>query len=172
MNKIVFIVLLAITSLTVAGQSSIYDFTLTSASGSTIDFNNYRGKKILIVNTASQSEQANQLALLQQLYTQYGTSLVVIAIPSNDFSNELKTNSEIASSYNVTFPIAAKSSITGSGIIPLYSWLTKKTQNGFLNTEMKTDFQKFLISSTGTLIGVFSGDIKPNSRFITSAITQ
>jgi glutathione peroxidase len=170
MNKIIFSLLFSI-SIAAKAQSSIYDFKLPSANGAEINFNDFRGKKILIVNTASLSEYAGQLAQLEQLYQQYKNSgFVIVAVPSNDFTNETKTNGEIASSYSVTFPVAAKASVTGSGIIPLYVWLTKKVQNGVVNNEIITDFQKFVIDSDGKFLGAFGSTILPNSRFITSLL--
>lgn len=151
----------------VKAQSSIYDFQLLSVNGYTINLNAYQGKKILIVNTASLSEHASQLQELEQLYQQYKDSgLVVIAIPSNDFTNEAKSNTEINASYGVSFPVAVKTSVTGSSISPLYVWLTKKERNNVSNSEVKTDFQKYLIGGDGKLVGTFSSAIKPKSRFI------
>lgn len=177
MNKSFFIVLLLIIVTGVKAQNSIYDFKIPSVTGDTIDFNSFRGKKILIVNTASESDQASQLAALEQLYQQYkGSGLVVVALPSNDFSNEMRSDAQLSTTYRtnlqLTFPIAKKVSVAGSDIAPLYSWLTKKSKNDFLNSEVKGDFQKYLINSQGKLVSVFSSDIKPLSRFVVGAIKQ
>lgn len=177
MHKLVFVLSLSLIVLTVRAQSSIYDFKIPSITGTEIDFNNFRGKKILIVNTASESGQASQLAELEQLFQRYKDSgLVVIAFPTNDFSNEIKSNSDInaeyQTDYHISFPIGAKLSVGGSSIAPIYNWLTKKTFNGLVNSEVRADFHKFLIDENGKLASVFSSEIKPLSRFIVGAIKQ
>ncbi|HVG15974.1 MAG TPA: redoxin domain-containing protein [Chitinophagaceae bacterium] len=175
MNKAILSVLMILMCSFLKAQSSIYDFQLTAVDGTTINFNDFRGKKILIVNTASHNtNEADQLVELEQLYQQFKDSgLVVIAIPSNDFDNEKKSNAQIKvnyhSNYNISFPILAKASNKGNAPSPLLKWLTKKNQNGRMDNHLKKDFQKFLINSNGTLIGVYT-NWRPLSRVIVGAI--
>jgi len=155
---------------------SIYSFSVTDTQGGNINLNNYQHKAILIVNIATgNSSRVSQLAGLQQLQQQYAGNLVVIGFPSNSFGNETRSNTEIQqfcqSNYGVSFPLAAKGSVDSTGIQPLFYWLTTKAENGNLDTRVKGDFQKFLIDSDGTLVGVFSGTVLPNDNELISAIT-
>lgn len=174
MYKMIFFLLLTLATFTTRAQNSIYDFKVNSVDGIEIDFNDFRGKKILIVNTASQGEQADQLAELEQLYQQFKDSgLVIVAFPTDDFSNEIRSNEQIKvsyqSNYSISFPIAAKGSVKGAGISPLYSWLTRKVQNGLMNTEIDQDFEKFLINGNGNLVGAYKF-WRPMSPVIVGAI--
>lgn len=145
-------------------QDSIYDYRITSVSGQVIDFNDFRGKLIMIVNTASGSErnkQLQQLDTLSQLFLAKG--LVVVAFPSNDFSNEEKTNTELQSfaGNHPSFFVAEKSSVKGQSISPLFRWCTKKMYNGSLDTEVRGDFQKFIINREGKIMAIYSGIVSP-----------
>ena len=155
--------------------ASIYGFQVNDVDGNTINIADYQGKKILLVNIATGSQRVNQLAGLQQLQQQYGDSLVVIAFPSNSFGHESRTNSEIGqfcrNNYGVTFRIAEKKDVTGSGIQPVYNWFAQASENGVMNGIVGSDFQKFLIGKNGALIGVFSPSVNPLDSLITNAIT-
>jgi glutathione peroxidase len=156
--------------------TGIYDFSLPSAQGvEPIHLSDYQGKKILIVNTASSSEQANQYTQLEELYEKYSDSLVVIAVPSNSFGNEQGSDSAIynhlVDTYGVTFPVAGQTEVAGDSTCQLYQWLTQKALNGAIDTKVKTDFQKFLVDSDGQLIGVFAASVDPMSSDIQDAIT-
>jgi glutathione peroxidase len=146
--------LIALSSLAL---TSIYSLQFTDTEGNNVNMSSYQGKKILLVNIATESPKASQLAGLQQLHQQYGDSLVIIAFPSNSFGNEEKTNSEIKlfcqSNYGVTFKIAAKNSVSGSGIQSIYTWLGDINLNGSMNGTVGGDFQKFLVNKEGVLIG-------------------
>lgn len=156
-------------------QTSIYSNKVTGIAGGEIDFNDFRGKKILVVNIASGSPRAGQLAELQQLHEQHGDSLVIIGFPSNSFDNESKSNTEIAawcqSQYGVTFLLAAKAPVKGESVQPFYAWLTTKAENGVFGNAIKSDFQKYLFDSEGNAIGVFSGALSPLNYQLTNAIT-
>jgi glutathione peroxidase len=155
--------------------NGIYDFTLPSAGGGIINLSDYQGKKILIVNTAGNSENAIQYAKLQQLYEKYKDSLEVIAVPSNSFGNEQSDDSilfdHVSIEYGVTYPVASKTEVAGDSTCGLYQWLTHRALNGVMDNSIHTDFQKFLIDGSGNLTGVFSASVDPLSPELQEAIT-
>lgn len=168
-------ILITAIALSLFSTTSIYDITVSGANGTTIDFNAFRNKKILIVNIATGSEYAYQLAALQQLQEQYQDSVVVIAFPSNSFGHESRDNTAIdefcRTQYGVTFPIAAKGEVKGTAIQTAYGWLTRQSENSVLDSDVKSDFQKYLLDSHGELIGVFIGQVSPLDPQIVSNIT-
>jgi glutathione peroxidase len=154
---------------------SIYSFMVPSVDdGAMINFNNYRGKKILIVNTASNSSQAYQLSQLQELYEQHQDSVVIIAFPSNSFGKESRSDAQLKAymrdTLGITFPVAAKSNITGANANMVFKWLANKNQNEVLNAKLVTDFQKFLVNGKGNIVGVFDSSTGPLSSRIQDAI--
>jgi glutathione peroxidase len=154
--------------------NTIYDFHIPAANGSIINFSNYQGKKILIVNTALNSKYTYQLQALQQLYNLYKDSLVVIAVPSDSFENEPNDDSTIAgimaSMFNVSFTVAAKIEVSGPDTDSLYLWLTQKNQNGALDNVIHGDFTKYLINESGQLIGMFQPSVEPLDEELQNAI--
>jgi glutathione peroxidase len=156
--------------------SSIYSKQIEDINGATHSVSEFQGKKILIMNIATNSPFVSQLAGLQQLHQQHGDSLVILVFPSNSFGNEPRTNSEIKdfcqNQFGATFFLAAKSSVTGSTIHPLYSWLTQQSENGVMDQAVRGDFQKYLISGDGHLIGVFAGSVNPLSEQIQDALND
>jgi glutathione peroxidase len=155
---------------------SIYSISSTDINGEQFNFSDFQGKKILIVNTASNSRYVGQYAALEQLYQQYKDSLIVIVFPSNSFGNETGDNAAIknfvVNNYNAHFLLAGKLDVTGSSQAPIYHWLTQQSQNGMMDNPMLGDFQKFLVDKDGTLIGVFSPVISPMDSSIQNAITN
>jgi len=156
---------------------SIYSLSVADINGGSIRFNQYINKKILVVNTATGNAQANQqLTELQHLYQQQHDSLVIIAFPSNSFGNEPGTNAEIKNfmqaTYGITFPIAAKSWLTGDSANAIYKWFANKQQNDVMNAKTEKDFQKFLIDRNGNIIGRFDSSISPLSSIILNAVQQ
>lgn len=140
--------------------TSIYNYNLPALNGGTINLSSYTGKKILIVNIATQCPTASeQLQELKQLQTQYAATLQIIAIPSNDFNNmEPGTDSSINAalqSYNLNFPVAAKQHVSGNEAHPLFQWLQHKTQNGVMDTRVRWSFTKFLVNAQGQLVTTF-----------------
>lgn len=151
---------------------TIYDFKVPSIDGKTIDFAQFKGKKILIVNTASECGYTPQYEGLQKLYDAYKDKLVIVAFPANNFGGqEPGTNNEIQSfckkNYGVTFPIAAKVSVKGDDIHPLFKWLTNKSENDVMDVTILWNFNKFLIDENGKLIQYFNSNIVPMSKDIT-----
>lgn len=151
---------------------SIHQFKVEALDGGTIDFSEYKGKKILIVNTASQCGFTPQYADLEALYQQYKDKLVIVGFPANNFgAQEPGTNTEIATfcqkNYGVSFPMAAKVSVKGEDIAPIFTYLTKKEHNGVKNTNILWNFTKFLLNEEGILIDTYISTTKPTSSSIT-----
>ena len=161
----------------------IYDFKLKSViDHSVIDLDTYKGKKIMIVNTASKSPYTFQLEQMEKIYRAYQEKLVVIAIPAgDDFGNqEFKTNEQIKDfftyTYSVTFPIAEKSSAVGTIEYPrhpIFSYLIDEARKqGYDDPIVKWNFTKFLLDENGKLIAVFPADVTPTSTDITSYLNN
>lgn len=147
---------------------SIYDFKVDALTGGTIDFSKFKGKKILIVNTASECGFTPQYEGLEKLYEQHKDKLVIVGFPANNFGHqEPGTNEEIATfckkNYGVSFPMAAKISVKGDDMAPIYQWLTMKKYNGYKNSTVKWNFNKYLLNEKGELVGVYGSSTKPLS---------
>jgi glutathione peroxidase len=160
-----------------SAQSTVYSFQLDSIAGSAaINFSAFTGKKILIVNTASLDSNAVQYSELKSLKQLFGDSLVIVAVPSNDFGTEPGPNSEIDSVYTQTstrrFPVSAKISVTGTNTHPLYQWLTQQSLNGVTNSTINKAFFKYLIGKSGTLVAVFHPMVRPLDILIREAIAR
>jgi glutathione peroxidase len=156
---------------------TIYDFKVEGLEGDVIDFSKFKGKKILIVNTASKCGYTPQYGGLQELYTKHKDNLVIVGFPSNDFMNqEPGTNEQIAEfcerNYGVQFPMAAKTTVLGKETAPIYQWLTKKQYNGYMDSKVKWNFQKFLINERGELVGIFYPQTDPLDPEVLKAIDQ
>lgn len=157
--------------------TTIYDFRVPSISGGIIDFASFRGKKILIVNTASLCGFTPQYKELEALYKQHIDKLVIVGFPSNSFlfqdpgSNE-KIAAFCTTTYGVTFPMAAKVPIKGFRKAPIYQWLTRKKYNGFSDNTVRWNFQKYLIDEQGKLTHIFSHKMSPLDREIVTAIVS
>ena len=163
------------TSEKVITAKSIYDFKVEGLEGGVIDFSKYKGKKILIVNTASKCGYTPQYEELQKLYDTYKEKLVIVGFPANNFGGqEPGTNTEIKEfckkNYGVTFPMAAKISVKGDDIAPIYKYLTNKSENGVLDAEVKWNFGKFLLDEKGVLIQYFPSKVTPMSEEITGKL--
>lgn len=163
--------ILLLTVLALAGKG-IYDFKVPSLDGKTINFKKFKGKKILIVNTASACGYTPQYADLEKLHQQYKDKLVIVGFPANNFGQqEPGSNEEIKDfckkNYGVSFPMAAKVSVKGEDMHPLFKWLTTKSLNGKMDAEIKWNFTKFLIDENGNLLAKFDSKVKPMSEEIT-----
>jgi len=157
--------------------ASIYDFKVEGLSGGTIDFAKYKGKKILIVNTASQCGNTPQYADLEALSKKYAGKLVIVGFPANDFGKqEPGSNQEIhefcTKNYSVTFPMAAKITVKGDDMAPIYQWLTEKKYNGFQDSEVKWNFQKYLLDEKGHLVMVIDPRTKVTTPEVVAAIEK
>ena len=154
---------------------NIHGFKVEALDGTTIDFASFKGKKILIVNTASECGYTPQYKDLEKLYETYKDKLVVIGFPANNFGGqEPGTNSEIKTfctkNYGVSFPMAAKVSVKGEDMAPIYQWLTQKSKNGVLDAEIKWNFNKFLVDENGHMMYKFESRVTPMSEEITGKL--
>jgi len=155
--------------------SSIYDFKVASLEGTTIDFSKFKGKKILIVNTASECGYTKQYEGLEELYKKYQDKLVIVGFPANNFGGqEPGSNAEIKEfckkNYGVSFPMAEKISVKGEDAAPIYKWLCNKSQNGVLDAEIKWNFNKFLLDENGKIIAKFDSKVTPMSEELTGKL--
>lgn len=154
---------------------SIYGFKVEALDGSIIDFASFKGKKILIVNTASACGFTPQYEGLEALYKKYHDKLVIVGFPANNFGGqEPGTNGEIKEfckkNYGVTFPMAAKISVKGDDIAAIYKWLCNKSQNGVLDATISWNFNKFLLDEKGNLVTKFDSKVTPMSDELTSKL--
>ncbi|AYN02278.1 glutathione peroxidase [Chryseobacterium sp. 3008163] len=152
---------------------TIYDYKVEALEeGKEINFADFKGKKILIVNTASECGFTPQYADLEKLSNEYKDKLVVIGFPANNFGGqEPGSNVEIGAfcqkNYGVTFPLAAKVSVKGDDTAPIFKYLTEKELNGVKNTSILWNFTKFLVDENGKLIDSFISTTKPTDKAIT-----
>jgi glutathione peroxidase len=168
MKKIVaFTLLILITTTLMSQTKSFYDFKVKNIDGADFDLSSLKGKKVLVVNTASKCGFTPQYEDLQKLYEKYNSlDFVIIGFPANNFlKQEPGSNSEIkqfcTSKYNVTFPMMGKISVKGNDIHPLYEWLTEKEKNGKLDSDVKWNFQKYMIDEEGNLVNIANPKINP-----------
>ena len=157
------------------GSPTIHSFKVKGIDGGTIDFSKFKGKKIMIVNTASECGNTPQYKDLEALSKKYKDKLVIVGFPANNFgAQEPGSNKEIAEfcqkNYSVTFPMAAKISVKGDDMAPIYHWLTEKAHNNLKDSEVKWNFQKYLIDEKGNLVEVFAPKMNPMSPEIIAAI--
>ncbi|MDD2491370.1 MAG: glutathione peroxidase [Bacteroidales bacterium] len=155
--------------------ADFYKLSFMSISGEKIDFSSLKGKKVLIVNTASKCGYTPQFSELEELNKKYGNKLIILGFPSNDFMNQDPgSNEEILSfckeNYGVTFTMMEKSSVKGKDRNPVYLWLTEKSLNGWNETQPGWNFNKYLIDESGNLIAHFSSKVKPLSEDIISKL--
>lgn len=178
MYKIVLIMISLIffnnlkTNKSMQASASLYDISINSLTGEPIDLSSFKGKKILIVNTASECGFTGQYEGLQELYNTYKDKLVVIGVPCNQFGGqEPGTATEIQSfckqNYGVTFLMTEKVDVKGENQHPLYKWLTSKELNGVSSSSVKWNFQKYLIDEKGNLIDYYYSITSPTSTKIT-----
>jgi glutathione peroxidase len=170
MLKILFVALALLMN---APAKTIYDFKVPALDGSSIDFSKFKGKKILIVNTASKCGYTSQYTELQQLADAYKDKLVIVGFPANNFGQqEPGTSAEIQEfckkNYGVTFPMADKVSVTGDDIHPLFQYLTDEAKKiGAEEPIIKWNFTKFLLDEKGKLVAVYRSKVKPMDAEIT-----
>ncbi len=152
--------------------NTIYQFKVTSLIGEEFDFSSLKGKKVMIVNTASKCGLTPQYEGLQKIYIEYrDLGFEIVGFPANNFAQqEPGTNTEIATfcerNYGVTFPMMDKISVTGEDMAPIYRFLTSKSKNGLEDSEVAWNFQKYLINREGKLEKVISPKTEPTSEEI------
>ncbi len=173
MKKIIAVIMMASSLIQAYPQAkdktSFYDFSVKSIDGKDYSLEQLKGKKVMVVNTASKCGFTPQYEQLQALYKQFGgDEFVIVGFPANNFmAQEPGTNEEIkefcTSKYSVSFPMMAKVSVKGDDMHPLYKWLTKKSMNGVMDSEVKWNFQKYLIDEKGKLVSVIPPKESPLS---------
>lgn len=154
-----------------SGDPTIHSFKVKSIEGGIIDFSKFKGKKILVVNTASKCGYTPQYEALEKVYEQYKDKLVIVGFPANNFgAQEPGADSEIQefckARFGVKFPLASKISVKGDDTAPIYKWLTSKAENGVLDATISWNFNKFLLDENGKMIAYFSSKVTPDSEEI------
>lgn len=166
------ILLFSCKTATSQATESLYTIGLTSLSGDKIDLNDFKGKKILFVNVASECGFTPQYEDLQSLYEKYKDKVVIIGLPCNQFGKQepgdaAEIESFCSKNYGVEFLMTEKIDVKGDNQHPLYKWLTSKELNGVDNSSVKWNFQKYLVDEDGNYIDVFYSMTKPMSDKIT-----
>ena len=182
MLKKTLISFLSIMTLTMNSQTSLdkslHQFKVADIYGNIFDFSQLKGKKVMIVNTASKCGLTYQYEALQKLYSQYkDLNFVIIGFPSNDFLwQEPGSNDEIIDfceqNYGVTFPMMSKITVKGSKKHPIYQFLTEKSKNNYKDSRVTWNFQKYLINKEGRIEKIISPRTRPDSEEIVSWITD
>ena len=182
MFKKTLITLLSIMTLTLNSQTSvdnsIHQFKVADIYGNIFDFSQLKGKKVMIVNTASKCGLTYQYEALQKLYSQYkDLNFVIVGFPSNDFLwQEPGSNDEIIDfceqNYGVTFPMMSKITVKGTKKHPIYQFLTQKSKNNFKDSRVTWNFQKYLVNKQGRVEKIISPRTRPDSEEIVSWITD
>lgn len=147
---------------------SIYDFKIKSLDGGEIDFSQFKGKKILIVNTASKCGFTPQYKGLEALYKAHKDNLVIVGFPSDNFGGqEYKDDSDIKSfcekNFGVTFPLTTRVDVKGDNATPVFQYLCHKSENGVLDATISWNFNKFVIDENGNLLAHFDSKVTPDS---------
>lgn len=156
-------------------QGSVYDFTMTSIDGQDISLEKYKGKKILIVNTASECGYTPQYEGLQNLHEAHGDKVAILGFPANNFGgqepgSDLEIQKFCKANYGVTFQMFSKISVKGDDMHPLYQWLSDKSKNGWNEDAPGWNFCKYLIDEDGKLVKYYGSGIKPMSDDIVKEI--
>ena len=159
-------------------ENSLHQFTVEALEGESFDFSTLKGKKIMVVNTASKCGLTPQYKDLQALYEEYGSDkFVIVGFPANNFmSQEPGSNEEIAAfcerNYGVTFPMMAKIDVKGKDIHPVYAFLTQNEKNGVMDSKVSWNFQKYLVNEEGVVEKVISPRTSPKDEEIIAWITE
>ena len=183
MKKTLFLITLIFSQLALTQnfkqmKETIHQFELTDLSGEKFDMSSLKGKKVMIVNTASKCGLTYQYEILEKLYNDYKSEdFVIVGFPSNNFLwQEPGSNEEIAKfcleNYGVSFPMMEKTSVRGSAMHPLYKFLTEKDRNGYKDSSVKWNFQKYLIDENGFIVRVVSPRTKPDDQSIIDWISS
>ena len=182
MLKKILITLLSIMTLTLNSQTSvdnsIHQFKVADIYGNIFDFSQLKGKKVMIVNTASKCGLTYQYEALQKLYSQFkDLNFVIVGFPSNDFLwQEPGSNDEIIDfceqNYGVTFPMMSKITVKGTKKHPIYQFLTQKSKNNYKDSRVTWNFQKYLVNKQGRVEKIISPRTRPDSEEIVSWITD
>ncbi|MBN8584060.1 MAG: glutathione peroxidase [Ignavibacteria bacterium] len=169
-------------NINMSDKSTFYQFLesnpnakVRSIDGTEYDYSGLKGKKVLIVNTASECGYTPQYEDLEKLYQSYKDKLIILGFPANNFGGqEPGSNEEIKefckTKYSVTFPMFEKISVAGDDMAPIYKWLTSKDLNGWNDQQPKWNFNKYLLDEEGNLVKYYSSAVKPMSDEIVSQL--
>jgi glutathione peroxidase len=165
------------TETTAPATGTVYDFTVKSIDGKEVKLSQYKGKKLLIVNTASECGYTPQYKELEELSKKHGDKVTVLGFPANNFGGqEPGSDEQIATfcerNYGVTFPLFSKISVKGADTDPLYKFLADKTQNGAVSEAPTWNFCKYLIDEQGHVVGFYPSKVKPMSDELVAAILK
>ncbi|WP_280640527.1 glutathione peroxidase [Hymenobacter volaticus] len=157
--------------------ATVYDFTVKAIDGKDVKLSQYKGKKLLIVNTASECGYTPQYKELEELYKKHGDKVTVLGFPANNFGGqEPGTNEQISSfcekNYGVTFPLFSKISVKGDDTAPLYKFLSDKAKNGAVSDAPSWNFCKYLVDEQGHVVGFYPSKVKPLSEELVAAILK
>ncbi len=177
--KYLFTIMIVLMSTTmINAQKSFHDFKVTTIYGEELNLADFKGKKVLVVNTASKCGLTPQYEGLEALYKKYGgDDFEIVGFPANNFmKQEPGTDEEIANfcqeNYGVSFQMMSKISVKGDDMHPLYEWLTQKSQNGVKDSEVLWNFQKYLIDENGALVNFVHPKTEPMDEKIVNWITN
>ncbi len=162
---------------TTATPASVYDFTVKSIDGKDVKLSQYKGKKLLIVNTASECGFTPQYKELEELYKKHGDKVTVLGFPANNFGGqEPGTEAQIATfcekNYGVTFPLFSKVSVKGIDTAPLFKFLADKTQNGAVSEAPTWNFCKYLVDENGHVLKFYPSKVTPLSPELLADIAK
>ena len=172
--KYISLIILLINLTIMNAQQSVHEFTITSIDGVEKSLSDFKGKKMLFVNTASECGFTPQYMELQSVHEKYGEDLIIIGFPANNFGGqEPGSNDQIKSfcqkNYGVTFLLSEKVSVKGNDICPLFKWLNQQENQSFVG-DIMWNFEKYLIDESGKLVKRFRSITKPDSDKIISLI--
>ncbi|MVN78900.1 redoxin domain-containing protein [Hymenobacter sp. HMF4947] len=161
---------------TVAAPGTVYDFTVKTIDGKEVKLSKYKGKKILIVNTASKCGFTPQYKELEELSKKYGKKVTVLGFPSNSFNQELASDEEVSSfcekNYGVTFPLFSTVPVKGDDAAPLYKFLADKDKNGAVSDAPTWNFCKYLVDEKGHVVKFYPSKVKPLSEELVADISK
>jgi glutathione peroxidase len=156
-------------------QKSIHEFQIEGLTGNKINFEDYKGKKLLLVNVASECGLTPQYRQLQDLYAEYKDQITIVGCPANNFGGqEPGSNEEIREfcdlKFGVKFPLTTKISVKGGDMHPLYQFVTQKSENGLEDSEVQWNFQKYIFDEDGHLTHVIAPTTEPTSDEVLGAL--
>ncbi|MBC8081823.1 MAG: glutathione peroxidase [Hymenobacter sp.] len=161
---------------TALAATTVYDFTVKAIDGKDVKLSAYKGKKLLIVNTASKCGYTPQYKELEELSKKYGGKVTVLGFPSDSFKQELDSDAEVASfcekNYGVTFPLFSTVAVKGDDAAPLYKFLADKSKNGAVDEKPSWNFCKYLVDEQGHVVGFYPSRVKPMSEELVAAILK
>lgn len=179
MKKLILITLpIILLSFTMTRPRTLHDFKCKTIDGNVLDFSTLQGKKIMIVNTASECGYTPQYKNLQALYNKYkDNGFIIIGFPCNDFGGQepgslTEIKSFCSKNYNVTFPMMEKVSVKGSNCHEIYKWLTSKTENGVEDSKVSWNFNKYLINEKGEYVKHLASSVDPLDKEVSDWISS